>query len=94
MTMLVPSAWRNGKDISPEVARVLRIPPLLQQPWDGPAALCFTDGITVGACLIATACPARYKLTDGGIFCIGSEVGTIEPDDAHVVEKAASRRAK
>ncbi|RYD49313.1 MAG: glutamate synthase subunit alpha, partial [Verrucomicrobiaceae bacterium] len=48
----------------------------------------FTDGQTVGACLDRNGLrPSRYKLTDDGIFSLGSEVGTIEFDDAHIVEK-------
>ncbi len=48
----------------------------------------FSDGLTVGACLDRNGLrPARYKLTDDGIFSLGSEVGTINLDDAKVIEK-------
>ncbi|HEX8295117.1 MAG TPA: glutamate synthase large subunit [Chthoniobacteraceae bacterium] len=88
MTMLVSPAWRNDKDMSPELRAFYEYHRCFNEPWDGPAALCFTDGITVGACLDRNGLrPARYKLTDDGIFSIGSEVGTIVFDDAHVVEK-------
>ncbi|HEY3900406.1 MAG TPA: glutamate synthase large subunit [Chthoniobacter sp.] len=88
MTMLVPPAWRSEKNVSPALQAFYDYHRCFGEPWDGPAALCFTDGITIGACLDRNGLrPARYKLTDDGIFSIGSEVGTIVFDDAHIVEK-------
>ncbi len=88
MTMLVPPAWRNDKNLSPELRAFYEYHRCFNEPWDGPAALCFSDGVTVAACLDRNGLrPARYKLTDDGIFSIGSEVGTIDFDDAHVVDK-------
>ena len=88
MTMLVPPAWRNDLTMSDELRAFYDYHRCLNEPWDGPAALCFTDGVTVGACLDRNGLrPARYKLTDDGIFSIGSEVGTIPFDDAHIIEK-------
>jgi len=88
MNMLVPPAWRSEKRLSPQLQDFYEYHRCFNEPWDGPAALCFTDGLTIGACLDRNGLrPARYKLTDDGIFSIGSEVGTIEFDDAHVVEK-------
>ena len=88
MTMLVPSAWRGNPGVSPELAAFYEYHACFNEPWDGPAALVFSDGGTVGACLDRNGLrPARYKLTDDGIFSLGSEVGVVEFDDAHVVEK-------
>jgi len=88
VTMLVPPAWRNDKSMPPDLRAFYDYHRCLNEPWDGPAALCFTDGLTVGACLDRNGLrPSRYKLTDDGIFSIGSEVGTIPFDDAHIVEK-------
>jgi glutamate synthase (NADPH/NADH) large chain/glutamate synthase (ferredoxin) len=88
MTMLVPPAWGSEKNVPPALAAFYEYHRCLSEPWDGPAALCFTDGITIGACLDRNGLrPARYKLTDDGLFSIGSEVGTIVFDDAHIVEK-------
>mgnify|MGYP000458437209 CR=1 FL=1 len=88
MTMLVPPAWGSDKTVTPAVKAFYDYHRCFNEPWDGPAALCFTDGITVGACLDRNGLrPARYKLTDDGLFSIGSEVGTIVFDDAHIVEK-------
>ena len=88
MTMLVPPAWRNDRWMSPELKAFFEYHRCFNEPWDGPAALVFTDGVTVGACLDRNGLrPSRYKITDAGIFSIGSEVGTVEFDDAHVLEK-------
>ncbi|HEX8311496.1 MAG TPA: glutamate synthase large subunit [Chthoniobacteraceae bacterium] len=88
MTMLVPPAWRNDRWMSPELKAYFEYHRCFNEPWDGPAALVFTDGITVGGCLDRNGLrPARYKLTSDGIFSIGSEVGTIDIDDECVVEK-------
>jgi glutamate synthase domain-containing protein 2/glutamate synthase domain-containing protein 1/glutamate synthase domain-containing protein 3 len=88
LTMLVPPAWRNDTTTTQEQKDFFHFHGCINEPWDGPAALCFTDGRTVGACLDRNGLrPARYKLTDDGVFVLGSEVGTLELDDAHVVEK-------
>ena len=69
MTMLVPSAWRGNPGVSPELAAFYEYHACFNEPWDGPAALVFSDGLTVGACLDRNGLrPARYKLTDDGIF--------------------------
>jgi glutamate synthase (NADPH/NADH) large chain/glutamate synthase (ferredoxin) len=86
-TMLVPPSW-DERTTSPELAAFYEYHRCINEPWDGPAALIFTDGIKVGACLDRNGLrPARYKLTEDGIFCLGSEVGIINFDDAVVVEK-------
>ncbi len=88
MQMLVPPAWRSNKNISPELAAFYEYHSCFNEPWDGPAALVFSDGLTVGASLDRNGLrPARYKLTEDGIFCLGSEVGMTEVDDAKVIEK-------
>src|SRR5471032_2760011 len=88
MLMLVPAAWQGDASTPAEVKDFYEYHQTLNEPWDGPAALVFSDGRTIGACLDRNGLrPARYKITDDGIFTIGSEVGTIQFDDAHIVEK-------
>jgi glutamate synthase (NADPH/NADH) large chain/glutamate synthase (ferredoxin) len=88
MTMLVPPAWRNDKFMTPELRAFYEYHRCFNEPWDGPACLVFTDGLTVGACLDRNGLrPSRYKLTTDGILSLGSEVGTVDLDDAQVVEK-------
>jgi len=88
MTMLVPPAWRGDKEISPELAAFYEYHTCLCEPWDGPAALVFTDGITIGACLDRNGLrPARYQITNDGIFSLGSEMGVDGLDQNTIVEK-------
>ncbi len=88
MMMLVPPAWRAENDITPEQAEFYEYHRSIVEPWDGPAALAFTDGIQVAACLDRNGLrPARYKLTADGILSLGSEVGTVKFDDSTVIQK-------
>ena len=87
MTMLVPPAWRSDQGIPQEVADFYEYHRCLCEPWDGPAALCFSDGLTVGASLDRNGLrPARYALSEDGVFCLGSEVGISGLDLSQVVE--------
>jgi glutamate synthase (NADPH/NADH) large chain/glutamate synthase (ferredoxin) len=88
MTMLVPPAWRSDKKMSPELQAFYEYHRCICEPWDGPAALVFTDGLTIGACLDRNGLrPARYKLTNDGVFVLGSEVGLSGLPPASVIEK-------
>lgn len=87
MTMLVPPAWRSDKRIPQEVADFYEYHRCICEPWDGPAALCFSDGLTVAASLDRNGLrPARYKLSADGVFCLGSEVGISGIDLSEIVE--------
>ena len=88
MLMLVPAAWQGDPGVPTEVKDFYEYHQTLNEPWDGPAALVFSDGRTIGACLDRNGLrPARYKITDDGLICLGSEVGLLTIDDAKVVEK-------
>jgi len=88
LMMLVPEAWENMPDMDPDVKAFYEYHACLTEPWDGPAALAFTDGVVVGACLDRNGLrPARYKVTEDGLVIMASEVGVIEIDDAKVVQK-------
>ncbi len=87
MTMLVPPAWDEEKT-SPELKAFYEYHRCINEPWDGPAALIFSDGAMVGACLDRNGLrPARYQLTDDGIFWLASETGAVEFDDHMIIEK-------
>jgi glutamate synthase domain-containing protein 2/glutamate synthase domain-containing protein 1/glutamate synthase domain-containing protein 3 len=87
MTMLVPPAW-DEKTTGPELKAFYEYHRCINEPWDGPAALIFSDGIKVGACLDRNGLrPACYKLTEDGILFLGSEMGISDLDDGDVVEK-------
>jgi glutamate synthase (NADPH/NADH) large chain/glutamate synthase (ferredoxin) len=88
MTMLVPPAWRSDKTMSPELQAFFEYHRCICEPWDGPAALVFTDGKVLGACLDRNGLrPARYKLTEDGILVLGSEVGVSGLPPMSVIEK-------
>ena len=88
MTMLVPPAWQADEKASPELKAYYEYHRCFTEPWDGPAALLYSNGIVAAACLDRNGLrPARYKVTDDGLLTIGSEVGCAEFDDAKVVEK-------
>jgi len=88
MAMLVPPAWRIDPETTQAEKEFYQYHRCFQEPWDGPAALVFTDGRTLAACLDRNGLrPSRFKLTQDDIFFIGSEVGTVEFDDATVIRK-------
>ncbi len=88
MTMLVPPAWRTDRNMPDDLRAFYEFHRCICEPWDGPAALVFTDGSTIGACLDRNGLrPARYKLTDDGVFSLGSEVGVDGISHEDVVEK-------
>ena len=87
MTMLVPEAWQNMPVMDPALKAYYEFQACLSEPWDGPAALAFTDGLIVGATLDRNGLrPARYKVTKDGLVVLGSEVGIVELDDASIIE--------
>jgi glutamate synthase (ferredoxin) len=88
MMMLVPEAWENMPDMAPQWRAFYEYNAALTEPWDGPAALAFSDGHIAAATLDRNGLrPLRYKVTCEGLVVVASEVGTIEIDDDQVVEK-------
>ena len=83
MLMLVPEAWENMPDMEPARRAFYEYHACLMGAVDGPAALAFTDGLTVGAVLDRNGLrPARYKITADGLVVMGSEVGIVDlPDE-------------
>ncbi len=81
MAMLVPDAY-EGKDLPKPVHDFYRYHASLMEPWDGPAALVFTNGRTVGAALDRNGLrPLRYWITDDRVI-VASEAGVVDvPDD-------------
>ncbi len=88
MTMLVPPAWRADIDVDDQLAAFFEFHRCFNEPWDGPAALAFTDGEICAACLDRNGLrPARYKVAEDGLVVVGSEAGLIRMSDAGVIEK-------
>jgi glutamate synthase (NADPH/NADH) large chain/glutamate synthase (ferredoxin) len=88
MALLVPPAYGIDPFTTPEQKAYYEYNQCFSEPWDGPASLVFTDGRTVAACLDRNGLrPSRFKLTEEGIFTLGSEVGVVELDDQTIVRK-------
>ncbi|MBE3559260.1 MAG: glutamate synthase large subunit [Ktedonobacteraceae bacterium] len=88
MQMLVPPAWEHDTELDEEQRAWCEYHASLIEPWDGPAALAFSDGSIVGAALDRNGLrPARYTLTAQGLLIVASEAGVISVDAQDVVEK-------
>jgi glutamate synthase (ferredoxin) len=88
VAMLVPEAWEKIGDMSPALRAFYQYHACLMEPWDGPAALAFSDGVVVGSALDRNGLrPARYVVTDDGLVISGSEVGAVTVDEARIVHK-------
>jgi len=82
--MMVPEPWSNHESMSDERKAFYEYHSTLMEPWDGPAALGFTDGVKIGAVLDRNGLrPARYYVTKDDHIILGSEAGTVEipPED-------------
>ena len=86
--MMIPEAWENHTTMDPERRAFYRYHASLMEPWDGPAAVCFTDGTVVGAVLDRNGLrPARYWVTDDGLVVLASEVGVLDIAPERIVRK-------
>ncbi len=88
MLILMPPAWRSDLSMTPEQQAFMRFHRCFSEPWDGPAAVVFTDGRTVGACLDRNGLrPLRLAQTADDIFCASSEAGCLELDESQIIKK-------
>lgn len=79
MMMMVPEPWAKHESISPEKKAFYQYHSCMMEPWDGPAAMGFTDGTLVGATLDRNGLrPSRYYLTNDDLIILASEVGVLE----------------
>jgi glutamate synthase (NADPH/NADH) large chain len=92
MMMLVPEAWEDAKSMAPERRAFYEYHAALVEPWDGPAAILFTDGAYVGAMLDRNGLrPLKYVVTASGYVVAASELGTVDFDAADVTQKGSLR---
>ncbi|HIR90846.1 MAG TPA: glutamate synthase large subunit [Candidatus Limicola stercorigallinarum] len=85
-SLLMPEPWDRNDALSPARRAYDAYQSMLMEPWDGPAAIAFTDGRTLGAALDRNGLrPARYIVTRDDRFLLCSEVGAIEIDPANVL---------
>ena len=86
--MLIPEAWAGNPLMDESRRAFYEYHAALMEPWDGPAAMCFSDGQYIGATLDRNGLrPARYFVTDDDEVIMASEAGTLPLDDARVVRK-------
>ncbi|HEU4806693.1 MAG TPA: glutamate synthase large subunit, partial [Homoserinimonas sp.] len=90
--MMVPEAYENSADMQQDRRDFYEYHSMLMEPWDGPAALVFTDGTLVGATLDRNGLrPGRYLITDDGLVVLASEIGVLDIDPSRVVRKGRLR---
>nr|WP_324603549.1 glutamate synthase large subunit [Pseudanabaena biceps] len=90
MMILVPEAYENQPDLSdrPEITDFYEYYSGLQEAWDGPALLAFSDGKIVGAALDRNGLrPARYMIAKDGMVIVSSEAGTVDIPESEIIEK-------
>lgn len=84
--MMMPPAWENNEQLSKELRGFYEYHACMLEPWDGPAAIAFTDGRYVAASLDRNGLrPARYKIYDDGTVLLASELGLIDETDLKTV---------
>lgn len=88
MMMLIPEAWTRNQHMDPKQRAFYEYYAALMEPWDGPAAIAFTDGLQIGATLDRNGLrPARYVITDDHRVIMASEVGVLPIPDEKIVHK-------
>jgi glutamate synthase (NADPH/NADH) large chain len=88
MMMMIPESWEKQSEISPELRDFYEYHSMLMEPWDGPAAVIFTDGSLVGATLDRNGLrPGRYIVTEDGLVILASEIGVVDIDPSRIVRK-------
>jgi glutamate synthase (NADPH/NADH) large chain len=86
--MLIPEAWAGNQLMAPERKAFYEYHAALMEPWDGPAAVCFTDGKQIGATLDRNGLrPARYIVTDDDRVILASEAGTLPVKEESIIKK-------
>jgi len=87
LMMLLPEAWERVPEMNPALRSFYEYHAGLMEPWDGPAALAFSDGVVAGSALDRNGLrPCRYKVTRDNVVVAASEVGVVDLDPATVVE--------
>ena len=86
--MMIPEAWENHEDMDPARRAFYEFHSTFMEPWDGPAAVAFTDGTVIGAVLDRNGLrPARYWVTDDGLVVLASEAGVLDIAPERVVRR-------
>jgi glutamate synthase domain-containing protein 2/glutamate synthase domain-containing protein 1/glutamate synthase domain-containing protein 3 len=88
MAMLIPEAWSGNPDMDEDKRAFYEYHASLMEPWDGPAAIAFTDGKVIGATLDRNGLrPGRYIVTKDDLVVLASEAGVIEAPAEDILKK-------
>jgi glutamate synthase (NADPH) large chain len=88
MMMMIPEAWEQHTLMDESRRAFYEYHASMMEPWDGPAAIAFTDGVRIGATLDRNGLrPARYVITDDDIVVMASEVGVLPIPESRIVKK-------
>ena len=86
--MLIPEAWAGNPLMDARRRAFYEYHAALMEPWDGPAAVAFTDGRQIGATLDRNGLrPARFSITRDGLICMASESGVLPFREEDIVRK-------
>jgi len=95
MLMLVPEAWDGNSSMDPLRKAFYEYHATIMEPWDGPAALCFTNGSTIGAMLDRNGLrPLRYAVTNDDRVVVASEAGALPIDEQTIIKKGRQQPGK
>ena len=95
MAMLIPEAWASNEQMHPDKRAFYEYHCSLMEPWDGPAAVAFTDGRVIGATLDRNGLrPARYLVTKDGMVVVASETGVLPVKPEDIQEKGRLQPGK
>ncbi len=88
LMMMIPEAWQYDGEMADFKKAFYEYHENLMEPWDGPASICFTDGILVGATLDRNGLrPSRYQLTKDNVLIVASEAGALPVEQSKVLLK-------
>ncbi len=89
MMVIIPEPWKHNTFMSEDKRDFYHYYATMMEPWDGPAAILFTDGEVLGATLDRNGLrPSRYYITDDNRLILASEVGVLDIPASHIVKKA------
>jgi glutamate synthase (NADPH/NADH) large chain len=95
MAMLIPEAWAGNPHMKPEKRAFYEYHACLMEPWDGPAAIAFTDGRVIGATLDRNGLrPGRYVVTNDDLVVMASEAGVLDIAPEEVKSKGRLQPGK
>ena len=95
MSVMVPESFNDKNPISEDLKAFYEYHSILMEPWDGPAALLFSDGRFAGGMLDRNGLrPARYTITKNDMMVVASEVGVMDFDPTEIAEKGRLQPGK